>query len=85
MSIANEELFSSTDAKENTELAQLLQKVVDKNAEIALQYGGFKITVTHPRRFPWDDVFSLLRDESFDVWLTKKDNVLSINARYRPP
>lgn len=37
-------------------------------------YGGYEIKVRDNERFPWADVFFLLLDSGFQIWIDKYDD-----------
>ena len=44
-------------------------------------YGGYEITVIDDEKFPWVDVFSLLLDSGFQVWINKKNSHIQVMSK----
>ena len=47
-------------------------------------YGGYEITVKDNERFPWSDVFLLLLDSGFQIWIDKGDDGSQIQVMAKP-
>jgi len=58
-----------------------LKKIIDSTAQIVEDYGGYEITVTDDKKFPWVDVFSLLLDSGFQVWIDKKNSHIQVMSK----
>lgn len=59
----------------------VLKKIIGTTAKIVENYGGFEITVTDIKKFPWVDVFSLLLDSGFQVWIDKKNSHIQVMSK----
>ena len=59
----------------------ILKKKIGDTANIVEDYGGYEITVTDNKNFPWKDVFSLLIDSGFQIWINKKNSYIQIMSK----
>ena len=59
----------------------ILKSKVGKTGKIVEDYGGYEITVTDNEKFPWVEVFSLLVDSGFQVWINKKNSYIQIMSK----
>jgi hypothetical protein len=59
----------------------ILKKRIGTTAKIAENYGGFEITIIDNEKFPWVDVFSLLLDSGFQVWIDKKNSHIQVMSK----
>jgi len=59
----------------------ILKKTIGTTAKVVENYGGYEITVTDITKFPWFDVFSLLLDAGFQVWIDKKNLHIQIMSK----
>ena len=60
---------------------QILKKTIGSTSKIAESYGGYEITVTDNEKFPWVEVFSLLLDSGFQVWIDKKNSHIQVMSK----
>ena len=60
---------------------RILKEKVGNTARVAEDYGGYEITVVDNDKFPWYDIFSLLIDSGFQIWINKTDAVLQIRSK----
>ena len=59
----------------------ILKKKIGSTANIVEEYGGYEITVTDDEKFPWVEVFSLLLDSGFQVWIDKKNSHIQVMSK----
>lgn len=59
----------------------VLKKKIGNTAYVVEDYGGYEITVIDSNLFPWNDVFSLLLDSGFQVWISKKESHIKIMSK----
>jgi hypothetical protein len=60
-----------------------LKNLVGKSGEVKELYGGYEIIVNDPELFPWQSVFNLLLDASYEVWISRPLDKLIILSK--PP
>lgn len=60
-----------------------LKGLVGESGIVSELYGGYEITVLDTNVFPWEGVFNLLLDASYEVWITRSLNKLVILSK--PP
>lgn len=58
-----------------------LKRTIGSTARLVENYGGFEITVIDTEKFPWVDVFTMLLDSGFQVWINKTDPYLQIISK----
>lgn len=58
-----------------------LRTIVGKEGEVNEKYGGYEIIVNNPDFFPWKDVFNLLVDASYEIWIKRQANRLIILSK----
>jgi hypothetical protein len=66
-----------------TELLGSLRTLVGTTAQAEDCYGGIRITVLDPARFPWQSVLESLTELHHEVWIRKRDAGLEIVSK--PP
>ncbi|WP_316504251.1 hypothetical protein [Nitrosopumilus sp.] len=59
----------------------ILKKIIGSTANIVENYGGFEITVTDDKKFPWIAVFSLLLDSGFQIWIDRKGSHIQVMSK----
>jgi len=52
----------------------ILKKKIGNTANVVEDYGGYEITVNDNENFPWNEIFSLLIDSGFQIWINKKNS-----------
>jgi hypothetical protein len=57
--------------------------LVGKSGEVKELYGGYEIIVHDPKLLPWQSVFNLLLDASYEVWISRPLDKLIILSK--PP
>ncbi|MEX2722118.1 MAG: hypothetical protein Q6362_012010 [Candidatus Wukongarchaeota archaeon] len=57
--------------------------MVKENGVVTPAAGGVKIIVYNPLEFPWCEVLTLLVDLDQDVWVSKREGILTILSK--PP
>ncbi|MGD1835165.1 MAG: hypothetical protein ACPKQO_05540 [Nitrososphaeraceae archaeon] len=60
---------------------QILKKKIGVTANVVEAYGGYEITVLDNNRFPWNEVFSLLLDSGFQIWINKKNSHIQVMSK----
>ena len=60
---------------------QKLKSAIGNTGKLEEEYGGFEITVIDNEKFPWNDVFSLLIDSGFQIWINKKNLHIQILSK----
>ncbi len=51
-----------------------LKGLVGESGIVSELYGGYEITVLDTNVFPWEGVFNLLLDASYEVWISRSLN-----------
>lgn len=51
-----------------------LESKIGSTGTVAEDYGGFEITVTDNENFPWREVFLILIDSGFQIWINKDEH-----------
>ncbi len=64
-----------------TELLSALRTLVGTTAQVEDCYGGIRITVLDPARFPWQSVLESLTELRHEVWIRKRDTGLEIVSK----
>ncbi|WP_420545242.1 hypothetical protein [Nitrosopumilus sp.] len=59
----------------------ILKQKVGDTARVAEDYGGYEITVKDNKEFPWDEVFSLMIESGFQIWIDKKNSHIQIMSK----
>ena len=59
----------------------ILKEKIGNTAQVIEDYGGYEITVTDNERFPWNEIFSLLIDSGFQIWINKKNSHIQIMSK----
>lgn len=59
----------------------ILKKMIDNTAYVVEDYGGYEITVIDNNKFSWNEVFSLLIDSGFQIWINKKNSHIQIMSK----
>lgn len=59
----------------------ILKEKIGNTATVEEDYGGYEITVVDNEKFPWVDVFSLLLDSGFQVWIDKKNSHIQVMSK----
>jgi len=62
------------------DLFSRLKEIVGEKGNVAKAYGGYHIVVLDPPTFPWFEVFILLTNLGFSVWLSKEEERYIIKA-----
>jgi hypothetical protein len=60
-----------------------LEKIVGDTGIVALEFGGFLITILDHSRFPWYESLNILAGDCFDVWVDRKNSNLHIHAKQK--
>ena len=50
-------------------MLQILRKKIGVTGRVSENYGGYDITVLDDVKFPWKDVFDMLIDSGFQIWI----------------
>ena len=59
----------------------ILKKMIGSTAYVVESYGGYEITVIDNNKFPWNEVFSLLIDSGFQIWINKENSYIQIMSK----
>ena len=62
----------------------MLERLKDKirsTGKISEDYGGYEIIVTDSKNFPWNDIFEMLIDSGFQVWIDKTNSHIRIESK----
>jgi len=51
-----------------------LKSKIGETGKVEEDYGGYEITVTDNENFPWHEVFLLLIDSGFQIWINKGEH-----------
>lgn len=62
-------------------MLQILREKIGDSGKTVEDYGGYEITVTDEKKFPWKDVFETLIDSGFQVWIHKQNSHLQIISK----
>ncbi|WP_299291163.1 hypothetical protein [Nitrosopumilus sp.] len=60
---------------------QRLIERVGSTGKVIEDYGGYEIIVTDNKEFPWFDVFNLLVENGFQIWIVKENDHLQIMSK----
>ncbi|MDX1373001.1 MAG: hypothetical protein R3321_11050 [Nitrososphaeraceae archaeon] len=55
--------------------------MIGSTAYVVESYGGYEITVIDNNKFPWNEVFSLLIDSGFQIWINKENSYIQIMSK----
>lgn len=58
-----------------------MREKIGDTGKTSEDYGGYEITVTDGKKFPWNDVFETLIDSGFQVWIHKQNSHLQIISK----
>lgn len=67
--------------EQNNTLFQILKEKIGNTANVVEDYGGYEITVINNEKFPWVEIFSLLLDSGFQVWIDKQNSHIQILSK----
>ena len=67
--------------RENSSMYQRLVAKIGNTGIVAEDYGGYEITVTDNEKFPWEQVFSMLLDSGFQIWVGKKNSHIQLMSK----
>lgn len=62
-------------------MLQILRDKIGVTGKTIEDYGGYEITVIDHKKFPWNEIFEVLIDSGFQIWIDKKDSQIQINAK----
>lgn len=62
-------------------MLQILRDKIGETGKTLEDYGGYEITVLDAKNFPWNDVFEILIDSGFQVWIDKKNSHIQIISK----
>ncbi len=60
---------------------ETLRKIVSKNGDLMILYGGYEITIKNKKLFKWDEVFEWLIKYRHRIYVIEKNGGLSIIAK----
>jgi hypothetical protein len=58
-----------------------LRDMISKSGRVGEIYGGYEITITDTKHFPWYKVIYFLLESSFEVWIEKTEYSLLIMSK----
>ena len=59
-------------------MLQRLREKIGNSGKIFENYGGYDIIILDYEKFPWKDVFEMLIDCGFQIWIKQKNSRLTI-------
>ena len=62
-------------------MLEKLRVKIDTEGKIFEDYGGYEIIVLDPKKFPWKEVFEMLIDSGFQIWINKKNSHIQIESK----
>ena len=62
-------------------MLQSLRDLIGDSGKTIEDYGGYEITVKDPKKFPWNDVFELLIESGFQIWIKRKNSHIIIESK----
>jgi len=62
-------------------MLEKLRVKIGKEGKIFEDYGGYEILVLNSEKFPWKDVFEMLIDSGFQVWIVKNNSHIQIESK----
>jgi hypothetical protein len=66
-------------------LVETLQKKVGRSARVQDCYGGVRIIINEPGRFPWQVVLETLLERQDEVWLRREKGAIEIVSQSPSP
>lgn len=64
-----------------TDVESRIREVVGETGTVEPKYGGYDITVLNESMFPWPTVFKLLWEYQFEIWVTEKEDRITISCK----
>ncbi|WP_299293058.1 hypothetical protein [Nitrosopumilus sp.] len=62
-------------------MLEKLRTKIGTEGKIFEDYGGYEILVLNSEKFPWKDVFEMLIDSGFQVWIVKNNSHIQIESK----
>ena len=62
-------------------MLERLRIKIGNTGKLSEDYGGYEIIVTDPQNFPWNDVFEMLVDSGFQIWIDKHGSQIRIESK----
>ena len=62
-------------------MLEALKIKIGTTGKISEDYGGYEIIVTDPKNFPWKEIFEMLVDSGFQIWINKKNSHIQIESK----
>ena len=60
---------------------QKLIELIGSTGKVIEDYGGYEIIVTDNKEFPWFDVFNMLVESGFQIWIDKKGDQIQLMSK----
>ena len=62
-------------------MLEKLRVRIGTTGQVLEDYGGYEILVLDSEVFPWKDVFTMLIDSGFQIWINKKNSQIQIESK----
>lgn len=62
-------------------MLEKLRTKIGNEGKIFEDYGGYEILVLNSEKFPWKDVFEMLIESGFQVWVVKNNSHIQIESK----
>ena len=62
-------------------MLEKLRAKIGNKGKVFEDYGGYEIIVLDSEKFPWKDVFEMLIDSGFQIWINKKNSHIQIESK----
>ena len=62
-------------------MLEKLRLKIQNTGKVLEDYGGYEIIVLDSEKFPWNDVFEMLIDSGFQIWINKKNSRIQIESK----
>ena len=62
-------------------MLEKLRTKIGKEGKIVEDYGGYEILVLNHEKFPWKEIFEMLIDSGFQIWIVKNNSHIQIESK----
>ena len=62
-------------------MLERLRVKISTTGRIFEDYGGYEILVLDSKKFPWKEVFEMLIDSGFQIWIVKNNSHIQIESK----
>ena len=62
-------------------MLEKLRTKIGNEGKIVEDYGGYEILVLNPEKFPWKEIFEMLIDSGFQIWIVKNNSHIQIESK----